>query len=67
VFGHLDPSAGFVAWIAIMIVSWAVPLIVLAWLIRSVNAMVVAQRQIADHLRLIADDIRARASGPTQR
>jgi hypothetical protein len=66
VFGHLDPSAGFMSWSAITIVSWAVPLIVLVWPIRSVNAMVVAQRQVADHLRLIADDIRARASGPTQ-
>jgi hypothetical protein len=50
-----------------MIVSTAVPLFLLVWLMRSVNAMVVAQRQIAEHLRFIADDILARASGPTQR
>ena len=55
--GVLQPNAGFGIWIAIMIASWVIPLILLIWLIRSVNAMVAAQRQIAEHLKLIANAV----------
>ena len=66
-FGHLDPSGGFFVWILVMIITWATPLILLVWLIRSVNAMVAAQRQIAEQLRIIADDVRSRPSTVAQR
>jgi len=45
VFGHLDPSGGFFVWILVMIITWATPLILLVWLIRSVNADFASKRE----------------------
>ena len=58
-FGQ-SAGSGFAWWILLTIATWAMPLLLLVWLIRSVNAMVAAQRQIAEHLAIIAADLRAR-------
>jgi hypothetical protein len=53
------------AWLVIMVITWAIPLLLLVWLIRSVNAMVAAQKQIAEQLAIIARAMPAqRADAP---
>ena len=64
-FGQLAPGAGMAAWLVIMVITWAIPLLLLVWLIRSVNAMVAAQKQIAEQLAIIARAMPAqRADAP---
>ena len=62
-FGNLGPVE-IALYILIVLAVWAIPIVLTIWFIRTFRAMAIAQRDIADQLRSIAQLVRERAETP---
>jgi hypothetical protein len=44
----LNPEYGYMAWIVITALAWGIPIILAVWFVRTLNAMLAAQRDIVE-------------------
>ncbi len=62
-FANAASGGMVVIWFAFMIIAWMVPLFLFVWFIRTLNAMLAAQREIAEQLRIMTRNGQSPAMG----
>ena len=53
-FGTLNPSGGFFLWLILSLLTWGIPIVLVVWVIRTLNGMLATQREMVEQLRLVA-------------